>query len=119
MQKSLFKKRNIMNYNSVQDTMSALPERFKKDLAKDLSASFQFNIGNKTQCYIKIENCMCSLHQGVCDEPTVSISTDEKTWIDICNCQVGGITAAITGRLKVKGNVLTADKLIKIFGLKF
>lgn len=108
-----------MKYTTVEETLAGLPRQFNKEHAKGAAARYQFAVGEGHRFSIAVADQDFALRLGDIESPSVVVTSDEPTWIGLCNREVGGVTAAITGRLKVQGSLATADRLIKMFGLKF
>ncbi len=107
------------DYATVEETLAGLPGNFQPAHAAGAPARFQFDIGGRHRFAITVANGGFELLRSDIESPGVTITCDEPTWVALCNRELGGITAAITGRLKVKGSVVAADRLIRMFGLKF
>jgi putative sterol carrier protein len=107
------------DYATVEETLAGLPGQFERQQAAGAPARFQFDIGGRHRFAIAVADGGFELLRGDIESPGVTITCDESTWVALCNRELGGITAAITGRLKVKGSVVAADRLIRMFGLKF
>ncbi len=108
-----------MTYTTIEATFAALPDHFDPEAAKDLNATYSITLTQNKKItsvwQIIISNKSCTINKGGCDNPVVALQLEEKNWLKICNNQLSGIMAALTGRLKVKGSILIADRLMMIF----
>lgn len=65
--------------------------------------------------YITISGGQCSAHEGVADNPDVTLRIRDDHLIKLMTGRMFGLTAFLTGRLKVEGNHMLAQKLQHVF----
>lgn len=65
--------------------------------------------------YITIQNGRCSAHEGMARDPDVTLKIRDEHLIRLMTGRMHGLTAFLTGRLKVEGNYKLAQKLQQVF----
>jgi putative sterol carrier protein len=84
-----------------------------KEKAKKANSIFQFNISTKDS----IENWTLDLKQGTCypglpkDKAQITITVKDQDFCDLALGKLNGQKAFMSGKLKVKGNMMLATKL--------
>lgn len=96
-----------------RELLTRLPLYFKPEVAGDLSMTVQYLIRNPV--YITIENGQCTAHEGLAPSPDVTLKIRDEHLIKLMTGRMRGFTAFITGRLKVEGNYMLAQKLQQVF----
>ncbi|MGN8157309.1 SCP2 sterol-binding domain-containing protein [Salinisphaera sp. RV14] len=96
-----------------RELLTRLPLCFKPDAAGDLSITAQYL--TRHPVYITIENGHCSAHEGLARAPDVTFKVRDDHLIKLMTGRMRGITAFLTGRLKVEGNYMLAQKLQQVF----
>lgn len=100
---------------SCQEMIKSMPWVYQDEAG--FTAVFQFEVtGDENfQCYLEIKNGSCQYYDGVHDSPSLKIMTPAKVWLDISNGKLSGAKGLMTGKYKVKGNMLLLLKLDKLF----
>ena len=96
-----------------RELLTRLPLCFKPEAAGDLSMTAQYLIRNPV--YITIENGQCNAHEGLAPNPDVTLKVRDEHLIKLMTGRMRGLTAFLTGRLKVEGNYMLAQKLQQVF----
>ncbi len=112
MQKSLNSKVTI------EQIISKLPSRFQPEQARDTNAIFQFNITDKFPFYFDISNQECRIYQREHEDPNITLTMNERTFIALMSGEIDGMSAFMKGELKAHGNVILATSLSKLFKRK-
>jgi putative sterol carrier protein len=105
--------------NLLEKTMTALdiiqlmPTAFVAERASDVNASVQFNISEPV--YVTIEAGECTVTDGTHSDPTASLTIEDSDLIDLLNGDLDGISAFMSGKLQVQGDILFAQKFIGYF----
>lgn len=103
-----------MAYTQVSQTFAAMPALVNSAAIKKLNYIYQFELESGTW-HVIIRHGECLVRRGSHGSPTVTLKTDDKTWLGICNRETTGLKAVFSRKLSVEGNIVTADKLEKIF----
>lgn len=91
--------------------MVALADR---EAAKDVSETYQYVVGDSAFHFI-VDDGSIAVHDGRADDPSVVVTTDEETWMDIVNGKTSASAAAAAGALSVAGDRQPVTRLGKIF----
>lgn len=91
--------------------------RFDQEAALGLEACVQITIPDAGDCYLVVSDSQCSLHEGVSDAPTATLTMDLQTLIDVLNGSLNGMQAFMFGRIKAEGNISHATRLSELFPL--
>jgi len=95
------------------DLIRRMPEAFDPNAAGDMQMTVQYAISDPM--YSVIDNGECSVHEGEASEPDVTITMEDSDLVDLMTGQLNGTTAFITGKLKVAGDIMQAQKLPSVF----
>jgi putative sterol carrier protein len=108
-----------MAITSVKDIFDKMPGVFDADAAQGLNAVFQFEItgdggGNWN---IIVKDGTCEIVEGSHDEPTVTLTMSDETWLGMINKEVNGMQAFMGGQLKATGDIMLAQRIEQLFPL--
>ncbi len=101
----------------VKSIFDRIPEAFNADAAQGVDAVFQFEItgeGGGTWNVI-IKDGACEVQEGPHDDPSVTMAMSTETWMGIVNKELNGIQAFMSGKLKVSGDMMLAQKYQSLF----
>jgi putative sterol carrier protein len=101
----------------IGEVFSRMPELFNPSAAQGIDAVFQFNItgdggGNWTA---RIKDGTCQIQEGDHENPSVSLTVSVDTWLAIANKEMSGMEAFMSGRLKVSGDIMLAQRIEQLF----
>jgi len=102
-----------MNENDAHDLLLRMPSCFKPAAAGDLRMTVQYMVARPV--YVRIDRGQCEAVAGVADAADVTLKVKDKYLIRMMSGRMYGITAFVTGRLKVEGNYVLAQKLQQVF----
>jgi len=92
---------------------TGMSERFIPEKAGGVEASVSYNItgkgGGKWTVYIKDQKM--TLEEGILKEPNVYIVARDRDYHDIMTGKLDGVTAVMTGKMKIEGDVGFMGKL--------
>jgi DNA-binding HxlR family transcriptional regulator/putative sterol carrier protein len=91
--------------------MAGLADR---EAARGVSESYQYVVGDSA-FHFTVDNGSIQLHDGRAQDPAVTWTTDEETWMDIASGKITASSAAAAGALTVAGDAEAAKRLRKIF----
>jgi len=101
----------------VKGIFERIPEAFNADAAQGVDAIFQFEItgdGGGTWNVI-IKDGACEVQEGAHGDPSVTMTMSTETWMGLVNKEVNGIQAFMSGKLKVGGDMMLAQKYQSLF----
>lgn len=90
-----------------------MPQAFDADAAGETSATIQYAIS--TPMYARIENGNCTIHEGEAESPDVTLKMEDDDLVDMLTGELNGMTAFMTGKLQVDGDIMLAQKLPSLF----
>jgi len=108
-----------MSVTSASEVFDNLPGLFNSDAAKDLDAVFQFEIDGEGggTWNVEVKDGACKVHQGSHNAPSVTLSMSSETLLAMANKEMNGMQAFMSGKLKVAGDILLAQKMAELFSL--
>ncbi len=104
---------------TVRELFLGMPQAFQAHKAAGENLVFQFHITGEEagDWQVIIAEGRCRVAEGVHPRPTVTLTLSDRDWLDLARGKLGGMKAVMTGRLKVKGNLMAAQKLGSLFRL--
>lgn len=106
-----------MALTNVKEIFDKVPKAFDAAAAKGLDAVFQFDItgeGGGTW-NVAVKDGACQVREGRADAPTVALNMSTETWLGMVNKQINGIQAFMSGKLKLTGDMLLAQRIPDLF----
>lgn len=103
--------------SDIQDIIDKLPSVFNADAAKGVNAVFQYEITGEGggSWYVTVNDGTFEVKEGTHPSPSVTMKLDTATYKAMAAKQLGGIQAYMSGKLKVTGNLMIAQKFQQIF----
>lgn len=98
---------------TAQEMIKLMPQAFDANSAGDTNATVQFNIS--TPMYVTIANGECSSNEGTADDFTVAMTIDDEDLVDLLNGDLDGVTAFMTGKLQLEGDIMFAQQVPNLF----
>ena len=108
-----------MALETVKEIFETMPKVFAADKAAGVDAVFQFHITGQEagDWHIVVKDQACQVSEGVHDKPSVSLTLADTDWLAICNGQLDGMAAFMSGKLKASGNIMLAQQIRTLFPL--
>jgi len=105
------------NHATPQEVFDAMRGSFQPAKAKGVHARYQWDLSgpNGGEWWIDVNDGTYKMGTGKIGSPSVTFIAKDKDWVAICNDQISGTWAYLTGRLKVRGDQGVARKLGEIF----
>ena len=90
---------------------------YQPQLAGDLSCTIQVNVtGNASfNGYIVITGTECYYYDGTAENPTLTVISDETSWLNVITGKTSAQKSFMTGSIKIKGNFVLLTKFDQIF----
>ena len=106
-----------MNPTTVKEFFQLLPDQLDSDAAEDLDAVYQFDLSGAQggQYILTIREGACQVTEGTHVDPHVVFSMPGEDCIKVLNGQLSGTAAAMSGRLKISGDIGLAMQLKALF----
>ncbi|HEY6262702.1 MAG TPA: SCP2 sterol-binding domain-containing protein [Nitrospiraceae bacterium] len=109
--------RRAMDPTAVKDFFQRLPGLLDSGAAEDLDAVYQFDLSGAQggQYVLTIRDGVCQVTEGVHADPHVVLSMAGEDCIKVLTGQLSGKAVAMSGRLKVSGDLGLAMQLKALF----
>jgi putative sterol carrier protein len=106
-----------MNPTTVKEFFQLLPGRLDSDAAEGLDAVYQFDLSGTQggQYILTIREGACQVADGMHADPHVVLSMAGEDCIKVLTGQLSGVAVAMSGRLKVSGDIGLAMQLKALF----
>lgn len=98
---------------TAKELIQLMPAAFKAETAGDLEAVIQYEISEPMHCVIR--DGACEVHEGTHDNPTVTIKMADEDLVNLMTGELDGMTAFMTGKLKLDGDMMLAQRLGSLF----
>ena len=106
-----------MNPTTVKEFFQLLPSQLDSDAAEGLDAVYQFDLSGAEggQYILTIQEGVCQVAEGMHADPHVVLSMAGEDCIRILRGQLNGPAVAMSGRLKINGDIGLAMQLGALF----
>ncbi len=103
--------------NTVEEFFRVLPDKLDPDAAEGLDAVYQFDLSGEQggQYYVLIHEGSCRVTRGSHADPHVTLSLSGEDCIRVLNGQLKGTAVAMSGRLRISGDMGLALQLGSLF----
>eukprot|EP01012_Entosiphon_sulcatum_P020064 TRINITY_DN2503_c0_g1_i1.p5 TRINITY_DN2503_c0_g1~~TRINITY_DN2503_c0_g1_i1.p5 ORF type:complete len:116 (-),score=29.80 TRINITY_DN2503_c0_g1_i1:86-433(-) len=96
---------------------SEMAQRINATVVKDVEAIFQFNLtkdGKTKSWVVDAKNGNGSVKEGTSNDAGCTITISDADYIDLVTGKLNGMQAFMSGKMKVGGNIMLAQKLEKL-----
>lgn len=106
-----------MSHQAVREFFEALPSRFHADAAEGVTAVYQFNLSGDHggQFQLHVADQACRVSSGVHPSPNVTLAMAGEDCMAILEGRLSGVSAYLSGRLRVDGDIGLAMRLAAFF----
>ena len=106
-----------MNPTTVKEFFQLLPSRLDPDAVEDLDAVYQFDLSGAQggQYILTICEKTCHVVEGMHAAPHVVLSMTGEDCMKVLRGQLSGTAVAMSGRLKISGDIGLAMQLKALF----
>lgn len=106
-----------MSQMTVDELFEALSERLNTEAAAGINRTIQWQITDQDPGVwaFHLRDGVGELVPGGVEAPDTTFVTTSETWIGIAEGRVDAMRAFMTGKLKVKGDMMLALKVPKLF----
>ena len=98
---------------TLDEVFDRLQGAFRPEAAAGLDATVQFNSGEPR--HLVIRDGGMELQPGVADQYTVALTMADDDLRDLLTGDLNGMTAFMTGKLKLDGDMMFAQRLTGLF----
>jgi len=104
---------------TIEKLMSLMPKAFVPEKAGDLEAVIQFNLSGEGggDWAVTISEGSCSVSREVVENPKLTLSALASDYLDIITGKVNAMSAFAEGKVKLRGDLALAMKLMTYFKL--
>lgn len=92
-----------------KELIAQIPEGFKNVDADGLEGTVQYNFSETM--HMVINDGECTVHEGAAEDPTVTMTLEDSDLVDMLNGELDGISAFMTGKLQLDGDIMFAQRL--------
>lgn len=106
-----------MSELTVSDLMSRMPKVFRPEAAQGVSTILQYKLSGEEggEWYVIIEDGQCTVHEGVHENPKMTLMADAGDYKDVILGKTNAMQAFITGKVRLSGDMAQAMKLPTYF----
>ena len=110
-------KESKIKFLSLKDTFEAMPYGLNREYAKGVDVIVQFELsGEEAQIsHLIIKNQKCTYVYEASENPTVTVKSDSKLWLDISNGDVDSVEAYINKKYEMFGDASVMLKFNEMF----
>lgn len=98
---------------SALDVLKKLPEAFQADAAGDTRCTVQFS--GDVSAYVTIADGRCTVTVGTTPDADVILTMDDEDLVALLRGELNGMTAFMTGKLQLDGDMLMAQRFMGFF----
>ncbi len=98
---------------NVNELIRHMPANMNASAAGNLQTTIQYRITNPA--YLVLDNGQCTAHDGTAEAPNLTIIISDDNLMAMLTGELNGITAFMSGKLKVEGDMMLAQRLPAIF----
>jgi putative sterol carrier protein len=98
---------------NITELIKLMPSNMNAAAAANLSTTIQYRITQPM--YLVIDNGQCAAHEGTADTPNLTIIISDDNLVLMLTGELNGISAFMSGKLKVEGDMMLAQRLPAIF----
>lgn len=95
------------------ELLGKLPQAFNAQAADGMECVIQFNVS--TPMYALIREGSCIIEPGVSPSSDIAVTMTDEDLVAMMRRELNGMTAFMTGRLQVDGDLILAQRLTTLF----
>ncbi len=103
--------------DTAKEIIEAMPGAFVPERAKGLKATYQFELTGEGggDWVLEIADQQCQVREGVAVAPDATISLAAADYVALVKGELDAMGAFMGGKLKIRGNVGLAMKVVNLF----
>lgn len=98
---------------STTEFLKKLPSAVNPEAIDGMECTVQLNISEPA--YLTVRNGQFAVQAGEADAPDVTLTTSDANLIKLFKGEISGVTAYMTGKLQVDGDLMLAKQLPELF----
>ncbi|MDH4580731.1 SCP2 sterol-binding domain-containing protein [Pseudomonas sp. BN415] len=98
---------------SANHFLKSLPSVLNDHAVAGVNCTIQFNVAEPT--YATISDSACTVANGTAGDPNVTLTIADDDLISLFKGDLDGITAFMTGKLQVEGDLMLAQQISGFF----
>ncbi|MCJ7513042.1 MAG: SCP2 sterol-binding domain-containing protein [Anaerolineales bacterium] len=104
---------------TIEKLMGLMPKAFLPDKAVGVNALIQYHLSGEQagDWIVTIKDGACTTAKGTVENPTLTLSADSKDYLDIITGKLNAMGAFAEGKVKLKGDLGVAMKMMDFFKL--
>ena len=106
-----------MAISNVKEVFNRVPQSFNAHAAKGMDAILQFDITGEGggNWNVTVKGGTCQVSEGKHNSPKVTLTMSSETWLAMVTKQINGMQAFMSGKLKVSGDIMLAQRIPDLF----
>jgi putative sterol carrier protein len=104
---------------TIEKLISLMPKAFLPEKAAGVDATIQYHLSGAQggDWVITIANGTCEVAKGTTEAPKLTLTADAADYLNIVTGKVNAMSAFAEGKVKLKGDLALAMKLMNFFKL--
>lgn len=104
---------------TIAKLMGLMPKAFLPEKAGEVEATIQFKLSGEGggDWAVTISEGTCSVEQGEAENPTLTLSAEADDYLKIITGKLNAMSAFAEGKIKLKGDLNLAMKMMSYFKL--
>lgn len=98
---------------NLDDLFARLPGALNTVNANGVDATIQFN--TSTPKHVVVRDGSAAVHDGTAENYTVALSMADDDLVALMSGGLDGMTAFMTGKLKIDGDLMFAQRIVSLF----
>ena len=104
---------------TIEEVMNRMPKAFQPEKAQGVEAVVQYHLTGEEEgdWIVTIDDGTCEVERGVAEDPTLTLRADSEDYLKVLTGELNAMNAFAAGKLKLKGDLSLAMKLMNYFKL--
>jgi putative sterol carrier protein len=95
---------------TAKELVYKLPQAFRPDVAGNTKATVQYELSEPM--YSVIDSGEMKVFEGRVESPDLTVAMSDDDFVSLMRGELNGMTAFMSGRLKVTGDMMLAQRLV-------
>lgn len=97
---------------TAHELLRRMPEVLDQEAAADLDATIQYEVSDPVHHVLR--NGDLTIHEGRAEAPDLVVTIDDRDLLELFRGDLNPLTAFMTGRVKVEGDMVLAQRLVAL-----